>query len=78
MIGPAPMLPEGDPVIDVKIRARTGSVPVNPSHPLLRFAEDEVVDWLAGAGLSGARVDVLEAHGRGRDLPATFIASAQR
>jgi ArsR family transcriptional regulator len=42
------------------------------------FVPEEVQDWLSGAGLIDVRVDVHEAHGRGRDLPATFIASARR
>ena len=44
----------------------------------LGFAPEEVQDWLSGAGLFDVRVDVDEARGRGRDLPATFIASAGR
>jgi ArsR family transcriptional regulator len=42
------------------------------------FVPEEVEAWLTGAGLFDARVDVHEARGRGRDLPATFIASARR
>jgi ArsR family transcriptional regulator len=42
------------------------------------FDPDEIRDWLAGAGLVDIRIDVDEARSRGRDLPATFIASARR
>lgn len=44
----------------------------------LGFAPEEVEGWLSGAGLFDVRVSVHEARGRGRDLPATFIASARR
>jgi ArsR family transcriptional regulator len=42
------------------------------------FAPEEIQDWLTAAGLVDARVEVHEPRTRGRDLPATFIATARR
>ena len=42
------------------------------------FAPDEVEAWFADCGLRNARIEVHEPRTRGRDLPATFIASAER
>jgi len=42
------------------------------------FSLDEVRGWLEAAALRDIRVDVAEARPRGRELPATFIASARR
>ena len=42
------------------------------------FSLDEVRSWLEAAQLRDVRVDVTEARARGRELPATFIASARR
>lgn len=42
------------------------------------FAPEDVQDWLSAAGLFDARIEVHEPQGRGRDLPATFVASARR
>ncbi len=44
----------------------------------LGFADDEVEGWFADAGLVDFRRDVHEGTSGGRDLPATFIASARR
>ncbi len=43
----------------------------------LGFSVDEVEGWFAAAGLPAVRVEVQEARSQGRDLPATFIASAR-
>ena len=43
----------------------------------LGFSVDEVEGWFAAAGLPAVRVEVQEARSLGRDLPATFIASAR-
>jgi ArsR family transcriptional regulator len=42
------------------------------------FSLDEVCGWLEAAGLRNVRAEVSEAPSRGRELPATFIASAIR
>ena len=42
------------------------------------FAPEEILEWLTAAGLVDARVEVHEPRTRGRDLPATFIATARR
>ncbi|MEE3332579.1 MAG: metalloregulator ArsR/SmtB family transcription factor [Myxococcota bacterium] len=42
------------------------------------FETDEVESWLTDCGMTGVRVEVHEPRTRGRDLPATFIASARR
>ncbi|MCA9512582.1 MAG: metalloregulator ArsR/SmtB family transcription factor [Myxococcota bacterium] len=42
------------------------------------FSPDEVEGWLAASGLARANVQVHDPRARGRDLPATFIASARR
>ena len=44
----------------------------------LGFTPDEIDAWFTGAGLSAPEVEVSEAAGRGRDLPAPFIAFARR
>ena len=44
----------------------------------LGFPPDEVRGWLERAGLAGARIEREDPGDRGRDLPATFIASARR
>ena len=44
----------------------------------LGFAEDEVADWSADAGLHGIRIETQPAAAGARDLPATFIASGRR
>jgi ArsR family transcriptional regulator len=43
----------------------------------LGFADDEVEGWFETAGLAGLRREVHQAPSGGRDLPATFIASAR-
>jgi len=42
------------------------------------FETDEVENWLTDCGMTGVHVEVHEPLTRGRDLPATFIASARR
>lgn len=42
------------------------------------FAQDDVRDWFAGAGLPEPAVQETPARSRDRDLPGTFIASARR
>lgn len=42
------------------------------------FEPSEIEAWLASCGLPDANVSVGEPRARGRDLPATFIASARR
>jgi ArsR family transcriptional regulator len=44
----------------------------------LGFAEDEVAEWFADAGLAEIRIEGHEGMSAGRDLPATFIASARK
>jgi ArsR family transcriptional regulator len=44
----------------------------------LGFPLDEVADWLARAGLEELRIEREDPSDRGRDLPATFIASGRR
>ena len=44
----------------------------------LGFPTDEVQAWFEEAGLSGFRLDQQAPPAAGRDLPATFIASARR
>jgi ArsR family transcriptional regulator len=43
----------------------------------LGFAEDEVAGWFEDAGLTALRREVHQAPSAGRELPATFIASAR-
>ena len=43
----------------------------------LGFSEDEVEGWFAAAGLDDFHREVHQAPAAGRDLPATFIASAR-
>ena len=42
------------------------------------FEPEEVLGWLADAGLEDRRSERLEGRTRSRDLPATFIASARK
>jgi ArsR family transcriptional regulator len=42
----------------------------------LGFATDEIEGWLAAAGLRDPRIEHFASPSPGRDLPATFIASA--
>jgi ArsR family transcriptional regulator len=44
----------------------------------LGFASDEIEAWFAAAGLHAARIEQLPSPSPGRDLPATFIASARK
>jgi len=44
----------------------------------LGFADEEVRSWLADAGLEEVRLETVAPLSAGRDLPATFIASARR
>jgi ubiquinone/menaquinone biosynthesis C-methylase UbiE len=44
----------------------------------LGFATEEVEGWFREAGLHAIRLERFEAPPTGRDLPATFIASARR
>jgi ArsR family transcriptional regulator len=44
----------------------------------LGFSADELAAWFAGAGLADLRVEREAPALRGRELPATFIASARR
>ncbi len=44
----------------------------------LGFSTEELQEWFRSAGVPDVRVDVQEGRSRGRDLPATFIASARR
>jgi ubiquinone/menaquinone biosynthesis C-methylase UbiE len=44
----------------------------------LGFAEDEVEAWFGDAGLAEVRIESHEGMSAGRDLPATFIASARK
>jgi len=44
----------------------------------LGFRSDEVLGWIADAGLADARLEVYEGLSPGRDLPETFIAVARR
>ncbi len=44
----------------------------------LGFADDEVEAWFRDVHLAGFRCEVFEGLSSGRDLPATFIASARR
>ena len=44
----------------------------------LGFTAEEIDEWFVGAGLPAPRVDMSEPAGRGRDLPAPFIAFARR
>jgi len=41
------------------------------------FEPGEVSGWLEAAGVPGARLEISESTARGRDLPATLIASAR-
>jgi SAM-dependent methyltransferase len=41
------------------------------------FEESELVGWLEAAGLAEIRIEQSESLAKGRDLPATFIASAR-
>jgi hypothetical protein len=42
------------------------------------FDPDELLSWFEAAGLLEPNVQQSESLARGRDLPATFIASARR
>jgi ArsR family transcriptional regulator len=42
------------------------------------FSLERVRDWFSKAGLQNVVIEVADAPRRGRDLPATFIASARR
>ena len=42
------------------------------------FELAEIEGWLEAAGLVDARIQTFDVPGHGRDLPATFIASASR
>ena len=44
----------------------------------LGFTAEEIDEWFVGAGLPAPWVDMSEPAGRGRDLPAPFIAFARR
>ncbi len=44
----------------------------------LGFPIDDVVGWLDRAGLDALRIERSDPPGRGRDLPATFIASGRK
>jgi ArsR family transcriptional regulator len=44
----------------------------------LGFSPDEIEAWFRDAGLAGFRLETEPAAAGGRDLPATFIASARR
>jgi ArsR family transcriptional regulator len=44
----------------------------------LGFSDDEVEGWFRDAELAGFRREIFEGLSGGRDLPATFIASARR
>jgi ArsR family transcriptional regulator len=44
----------------------------------LGFASDEIESWFSAAGLHHPRLEHLPSPSPGRDLPATFIASAQK
>ncbi|MGF2075835.1 hypothetical protein, partial [Enterococcus casseliflavus] len=44
----------------------------------LGFPSEEIVAWLRAAGLGEIRVEHVASPSPGRDLPATFIASARK
>lgn len=44
----------------------------------LGFPSDEIVAWLRAAGLGDIRIENVASPSPGRDLPATFIASARK
>ena len=44
----------------------------------LGFASEEIHEWFAAAGLRDVRVEHFASPSPGRDLPATFIASARK
>ena len=44
----------------------------------LGFETDDIARWFLEAGLSEPDIEIHQPRGRGRELPATFIASATK
>ena len=44
----------------------------------LGFTDEELEEWFRASGLESPQIDIYGTESKGRELPATFVASARK